>query len=35
VDLSDVPAGKYTAMVVMDTGGEYVTGAQYALELAP
>ncbi len=35
VDLTDVPAGKYTAMVVMDTGGEYVTGAQYSLELAP
>lgn len=35
VDLTDVPAGKYTAMVVMDTGGEYVTGAQYALEIVP
>ena len=35
VDLADIPAGKYTAMVVMDTGGEYVTGAQYSLEIAP
>lgn len=35
VDLTDIPAGKYTAMVVMDTGGEYVTGAQYTLEIAP
>lgn len=35
VDLSDIPAGKYTTMVVMDTGGDYVTGAQYTLEIAP
>lgn len=35
VDLADIPAGKYTVMVVMDTGGEYVTGAQYTLEVAP
>lgn len=35
VDLRDIPAGKYTAMIVMDTGGEYVTGAQYSLEIAP
>lgn len=35
VELVDVPVGKYTAMVVMDTGGEYVTGAQYTLEIAP
>lgn len=35
VDLADIPAGKYTAMIVMDTGGDYVTGAQYSLEIAP
>lgn len=35
VDLADIPAGKYTVMVVLDTGGEYVTGAQYTLEIAP
>ena len=35
VDLADIPAGKYTAMVVMDTGNDYVTGAQYTLEIAP
>ena len=35
VDLTGVPAGKYTAMVVLDTGGDYVTGAQYVLELVP
>jgi hypothetical protein len=35
VDLGDIPAGKYTAMIVMDTGGDYVTGAQYSLEIAP
>lgn len=35
VELGDIPAGKYTAMIVMDTGGDYVTGAQYSLEIAP
>ncbi len=35
VEFADVPPGKYTAMVVMDSGGDYVTGAQYTLEIAP
>ncbi len=35
VKFADVPPGKYTAMVVMDSGGDYVTGAQYTLEIAP
>lgn len=35
VSLAGVPAGKYTALVVMDGGGDYVTGAQYSFELAP
>lgn len=35
VPLADIPPGKYTAMIVLDTGGEYVTGAQYTLEVTP
>jgi hypothetical protein len=33
-DVSDVPPGKYTAMVVIDNGDNRVMGAQYALEIA-
>ncbi len=35
VDLSDVPPGKYTAMVLLDSGSTQVMGAQYELEIAP
>jgi hypothetical protein len=31
VDLTDVPKGKYKALVVLDNGDEYVFGAQYDL----
>ena len=31
VDLSQVPEGKYRALVVADSGNEYVVGAQYTL----
>ncbi len=31
VDLTDVPKGKYRALVVVDNGDEYVFGAQYDL----
>ena len=34
VDLTPVPDGKYTALVLMDSGGAQVMGAQYELELA-
>lgn len=34
-DLTDVPAGKYVAMVLLDSGDAQVMGAQYDLELAP
>lgn len=34
-DLTDVPAGKYIAMVLLDSGDAQVMGAQYDLELAP
>ena len=34
-DLTDVPAGKYSAMVLLDSGDAQVMGAQYDLELAP
>jgi P pilus assembly chaperone PapD len=33
VDLTDVPAGKYAAMVLLDSGDAQVMGAQYDLEL--
>jgi hypothetical protein len=33
-DMSDVPPGKYTAMVVIDNGDNRVMGAQYALEIS-
>ena len=35
VDLSSVPPGNYTAMVLLDSGEAQVMGAQYALELRP
>ena len=35
VDLTQVPAGKYSAMVLLDSGDAQVMGAQYDLELAP
>lgn len=35
VDLTDVPAGKYAAMVLLDSGDAQVLGAQYDLEIAP
>ena len=35
IDLTDVPAGKYAAMVLLDSGDAQVMGAQYDLELAP
>ncbi len=35
IEFADVPPGKYLAMVVMDSGSDYVTGAQYTLEIAP
>jgi hypothetical protein len=34
-DLSNVPPGKYAAMVLLDSGDAQVMGAQYDLELAP
>ena len=33
VDLTEIPSGKYTALVILDNGDEHVTGAQYQLEL--
>jgi hypothetical protein len=35
IDLSDVPAGQYTAMVLLDSGGDQVMGAQYDLAIEP
>jgi hypothetical protein len=35
IDLSDVPVGKYTAMVLLDSGGDQVMGAQYELAIEP
>jgi hypothetical protein len=35
VDLSHVRPGKYTALVIMDSGEDSVVGAQYALEINP
>ncbi|MGB8169939.1 MAG: hypothetical protein WCF18_20720 [Chthoniobacteraceae bacterium] len=35
VDLTDVPVGKYAAMVLLDSGEAQVLGAQYDLEIAP
>ncbi|MEI9894763.1 MAG: hypothetical protein WDN28_12970 [Chthoniobacter sp.] len=35
IDLTDVPAGKYAAMVLLDSGDAQVMGAQYDLEIAP
>jgi len=32
-DLSEVPRGKYTALVIIDNTDEYVFGAQYTLEI--
>ena len=33
IDLSEVPPGKYRALIVADNGDEYVFGAQYDLEI--
>lgn len=33
IDLSNVPAGKYKAVIVADNGDEYIFGAQYDLKL--
>ena len=35
VDLTDVPLGKYTAMLLLDSGDAQVMGAQYDLEIVP
>jgi hypothetical protein len=35
VDLTDLPNGKYAAMVLLDSGDAQVMGAQYELELQP
>lgn len=35
IDLTKVPAGKYTAMVLLDSGGDQVMGAQYDLAIEP
>jgi len=35
VDLTDVPPGQYTAMLLLDSGDEQVMAAQYDLEVAP
>jgi hypothetical protein len=35
VDLTDVPCGKYVAMVLLDSGDAQVMGAQYDLEILP
>jgi hypothetical protein len=35
VDLTDVPPGKYAAMVLLDSGDTQVMGAQYDLEITP
>jgi hypothetical protein len=35
VDLTDVPLGKYVAMVLLDSGDAQVMGAQYDLEIVP
>jgi hypothetical protein len=35
VDLTGIPEGKYTAMVLLDSGESQVLGAQYDLEISP
>ncbi len=35
IDLSDVPSGKYTVMVLLDSGDDQVMGAQYELAIEP
>ena len=35
IDLTDVPPGRYNAMVLLDAGGDQVMGAQYDLQLDP
>ena len=35
IDLSDVPPGKYTAMVLLDSGDDQVMGAQYEVAIEP
>ena len=34
-DLTDIPDGKYTAMILLDSGDAQVLGAQYDIELTP
>jgi hypothetical protein len=33
VNLTDVPAGRYVAMFLLDSGGAQIMGAQYDLEI--
>jgi hypothetical protein len=33
IDLSDVPKGRYKALIIADAGGDYIFGASYTLEL--
>lgn len=35
LDMSDVPAGEYSALVVLDNGDEHVFGARYSLTVEP
>ena len=35
INLTNVPAGKYSALVLLDAGGDQVMGAQYDLEIDP
>ena len=35
VDLTDIPSGKYAAMVLLDSGDTQVLGAQYDLDISP
>lgn len=35
IDLTDVPPGKYTALVLLDSGEDQVMGAQYELAIEP
>ncbi len=35
IDLTDVPPGKYTALVLLDSGDDQVLGAQYDLAIEP
>jgi len=33
IDFPGLPNGRYTALIVLDSGGDYVTGAQYTLDI--